>query len=511
MVKRSGGALMHSVRVDPQSNRPLAAQIANSIRNLILDGSIRPGMRLPATRTLAYELGVSRTTMVDVFERLLAEDLVEARVGAGTFVKRIQGGIGAASTSGLTATSDSGEAGGDHRRMHAGPPPATLSAPPRPLLPSFARRLSHDNVAFATALPALDMFPVARWSRLTTKHLRDPRESALGYSDNAGFLPLRRAIVSHLRTARGINCNERQVFIVNGAQEAFNIIASTLLESGNKVWFENPGAIGARNAFNAVNAELVAVPVDREGMVVEHGHRIAPDFQMAFVTPSHQQPLTAVMSLARRFQLLAAAESAGAWIVEYDCDGEFHYGGQPLPAIKSADRDNVLYVGSFGETLFPSLRLGYLVAPEQLVDLFAEIFNAYLPGASLGAQAAVAAFMEDGHFAMHVRRMRGIYQERHDALIEAGERFFGEMLALQQVESGLDTVGYLPPCLDENLVAERVKEHGVTVVPFDRYCLQDVTLNGLVLGFSGFTAEQIQAGAKVLAQVLDAMAAETRP
>jgi GntR family transcriptional regulator/MocR family aminotransferase len=246
-------------------------------------------------------------------------------------------------------------------------------------------------------------------------------------------------------------------------------------------------------------------------MVVADGHRLAPDFRMAFVTPSRQQPLGVAMSLARRFQLLAAAESANAWIIEYDSDGEFHYSGQPFPAIRSADRaGRVLYVGSFSKSLFPSLRLGYLVVPESLVDVFTEIFNAYLPGTSLGVQATVAAFMEEGHFAMHLRRMCRIYQERRDVLVDAARHRFGELLMVHETESGLDTVGHLHPDLAEKEVAQLANDHGITVVPFSRYCLEPIPYNGLVLGFSGFSPARIDAGTKALEQLLCTMVSGSR-
>jgi len=502
MVKRAGGALLQAVKVDPSSPRPLATQIANGVRDIILAGALRAGDRLPATRTLASELGVSRTTMVEVFERLVAEGLVESRTGAGTFVSRA---LDAAGTVGADARAQTGEA---RPEASDGATPVTPPAP-SPALPAFAARLPHTVRAFTTALPALDLFPIAQWSRQTAKHWRGKRDVVLGYGNATGYPPLRRAIAAHLRATHGIACEERQIFITNGAQQAFHLIGSVLLRRGDKVWFENPGAIGARNALAAAGAELVPLPIDRDGLVVAHGQRVAPDFRLAFVTPSHQQPLGVTMSLTRRFQLLAAADAAGAWIIEDDYDGEFHYGGHPLPALKSVDRaERVLYVGTFSKTLFPALRLGYVLVPGSLVDTFEAVFNAYLPGMPSNPQAIVAGFMDEGHFATHLRRMRRTYMERHRVLIEAARRRLTGLLDVEEADTGLHTIGHLRPDLPEAEVARRAEAQGVTVAPIHRFCLEPVPLNGLVLGFSGIKPAEIEAGVATLARLLTDMAGE---
>lgn len=505
MVKRAGGALLQAVAIDPSSTRPLATQIANGVRDIILAGALRAGDRLPATRTLAGELGVSRTTMVEVFERLVAEGLVESRTGAGTFVSQALDANRAAPPDG-----DPARPTDRHGPTPNAPAPQPSAPPARKSV--FAQRLPHTVRAFTTALPALDMFPVAQWSRLTAKHWRGRRDVLLGYGDATGYPPLRRAIAAHLRSTHGIACEDSQIFIVNGAQQAFHLIGSVLLERGDTVWFENPGAIGARNALIAAGAKLVPLPVDRDGMVIAHGQEVAPDFRMAFVTPSHQQPLGVTMSLTRRFQLLAAAEAAGAWIIEDDYDGEFHYGGHPLPALKSVDRaERVLYVGTFSKTLFPALRLGYLLAPASLIDTFDEAFRAYLPGVPSNPQAIVAGFMDEGHFATHLRRMRRTYMERHQVLIEAARRHLTGLLDVEEADTGLHTIGHLRADLPEAEVARRAEERGVTVAPIHRFCLEPVPLNGLVLGFSGIKPAEIEAGVGTLARLLEEMASAGGP
>ena len=411
MVKRSGGALLLSLHIDRESGRLVTTQVFTAIRDLILSGGLDAGQRLPASRTLAKDLGISRTTVIEVFERLAAEGLIESRTGAGTFVS--------------AALKDK------HPVLASAPADATDQAPQPPRLSRsitkasemFFERLPHEPRAFTTAMPAFDAFPLALWSRQMSRHWRDQRDIVMGYSDPHGYFPLRRAIASHLRANRGIACEPEQIFVVGGAQQAFYLIGSVLLDPNDKVWFENPGAIGARNSLVACGANLVPVPVDEKGLMVEEGRRLAPDFRLAFATPAHQQPLGSTMSLERRFSLLKAAEDADALIIEDDYDGEFCYGGHPQPTLKSVDATGrVIYVGTFSKTLFPALRLGYFLSPPALVEVFNRVTNAFLQGVPSSNQAVVASFMEEGHFAAHLRRMRKTYAERHQVLCDAAQK-----------------------------------------------------------------------------------------
>ena len=497
MVKRASGALLQGIKIDPHSARPLTTQITIAIRDTILEGGLRAGERLPATRTLASDLGVSRTTMVDVFERLVAEGLVESKTGAGTFVS------GTLDANPLTLS-----------RQKPAPGGALTPAPPRvsQTHPGFVRRLPHAVRAFTTALPALDMFPFVQWSRQTAKHWRNQRDVLLGYGDNCGYRPLRAAIAAHLRANQGIACEPEQIFIVNGAQHAFHIIASVLIDPGDLVWFENPGAIGARNALTAAGAHLVPLPVDGEGLLVERGLREAPNFRLAFVTPSHQQPLGVTMSLARRFALLRAADTAGACIIEDDYDGEFQYADHPLPSLKSVDRTGrVFYVGTFSKTLFPALRLGYFLAPPAYVDTFTEAFNAYLPGVPSNSQAVVAGFIDEGHFSTHVRRMRRTYKERHQVFVDCARERLSGLLDVVPADTGLHTIGHLGGNLSENLVTRKAEERQVTVAPINRFCIEPVDIEGLVLGFSGVNPGEIRKAIAVLGEVLEGLAGAGRP
>ncbi len=500
MVKRAGGALLLGLQIDPRASRPIGSQLYSALRETILSGGIATGVRLPATRTLARELGVSRTTVIDAFERLLAEGLIVSRVGSGSYVSE------ALRT----------------ERPQLQPRPGRPA--PRQQEPQISRsmgwafahfsrreRLPHRPRAFVTALPAFDAFPMAQWARTAAKHWRNSREEALGYGEPDGYAGLRESIATHLRGNRGISCEKEQVFIVGGAQQAFSLVGTVLLNPGDRVWFENPGAIGARNGLIACGADLVPVPVDSDGLRVDEGLRLAPKFRLAFVTPSHQQPLGHVMSIERRFALLHAAEKAGAWIIEDDYDGEFFFSRRPLPTLKSVDRTGlVIYVGTFSKSLFPALRLGFVVAPPALVDTFSRVSRSFVSGVPTSIQATVASFMEEGYFATHVRRMRRIYSERHAALLEGARRSLGGLLDVVPAESGLHTIGRLAAEISESAAADAAGARDVVVSPVARFSIAPTADNGLVLGFAAVTPREIADGVSRLAASLEPLARRRR-
>jgi GntR family transcriptional regulator/MocR family aminotransferase len=368
----------------------------------------------------------------------------------------------------------------------------------------FADRLGHAPRAFTTAMPDYDMFPMAQWARLLNRHWQGDRASILGYHDPLGHPALRTAIARHLRGNRGLACEPGQVFITSGAQQAFQLIAAMLLDPGDAVWFEDPGAIGARNCFVVHGANVVPVGVDSEGLSIDDGMAQAPDFRLAFVTPSHQQPLGVRMSHERRVALLRAAAHRGAFVVEDDWDGDFTLSGRPTPALKAIDAgERVIYVGSFSKSMFPALRIGYLVAPPNLISTFEVALRAFSSGVPASLQAAVAAFFDDGLFAAHIRRMCKLYGERQEVLVAAAREQLSAWLDIRPTVTGMHALALLKPGLSGETVARVADAEGLTVSPVSRFCMRPRPLEALVLGFSGFNAARIASGVTLLAHVFE--------
>jgi len=490
MVKRSGGALLTMIRIDAASGRTIGSQLASGLRQAILEGRLQPAERLPATRVLAAELGLARTTVVEAFEHLVSEGLLETRVGAGTFVTRTPGPLPVA------VSADTAE------DIASRAQPERLARLMAAASQQFASRLSHQPRAFTTAMPDYDMFPMAQWSRLLARHWHGDRASILGYHDPLGDPALRQAIARHLRGNRGLTCEPSQVFITSGAQQAFQLIASMLVDPGEAVWFEDPGAIGARNCFVVNGARVAPVRIDDQGLDIADGLAQAPDFRLIFATPSHQQPLGIRMSHERRVALLHIAARNGAFIVEDDWDGDFTLSGRPGPALKAIDTsERVIYVGSFSKSMFPALRIGYLVAPPALIPTFEVALRAFSAGVPTSLQATVAAFIDDGLFATHIRRMCKLYSERQDVLVDAARAHLTAWLDVQATVTGMHALAMLKPGLDGEAIAARADAQGVTVSPVSRFSLRPLPFEALVLGFAGFPVARIVQGVKVLAGV----------
>lgn len=487
MTRYPGGALIPSLAVDRDDAASLSMQLATRLREMILSGELPHGTRLPATRVLARDHGVSRTTAVTVYEQLASEGMVISRVGAGTYV---EGGV----TPQGPAPDDPGHAGSAGLAGFAGDGAER-----------FFPRLQHPHTPrpFVTGMPAFDAFPMALWARLSAKYWRGGRAELMSYPDATGLPALRGAICRHLRANRGLVCRPEEIFVFAGAQDAFVQIARMLLKPDDPVWIENPGAIGARNAFLSCGARLVPVPVDEHGLDVSAGQEAEPAFRAAFVTPAHQHPLGVPMSRDRRFELLSAANKAGAWVIEDDYVGEFHYGRAPLPPLKALDSaGRVIYVGTFSKALFPAIRLGYAVAPSGLTALFERTLGATAHGVSHSVQAVVAGFIEEGKFSAHIRRMRELYRERRDALMEAGARHLGGLLDLRPTDTGFHTVGLFPEPRSDARVAEAAQALGLATTPLSRFALSPIAQQGLTLGFSAVPPMELARGVEKLARAL---------
>lgn len=497
MGKAPSGAVIGPVNLqDGPEAPPLYRQVYLHIRRAILGGQLPAGARLPSTRVLAQELGVSRNTVAAAFDQLYAEGFIEGRVGSGSYV------TDCICETLVEACCDNPKAQAPAEPEEGGP---GLSR--RGTVMATSKIVEHHNRHagyFRPGTPALDAFPHALWQRLSSKRLR-LRETAIGnYGPVAGYEPLRRAVASYLATARGVVCSPEQVIITAGAQSALDLCARILSDAGDKVWIENPGYLGARGACRAAGLELVPVPVDDEGLDVAAGEALAPHARMAYITPSRQYPTGPVMSVARRLALLDWARRNDAWIIEDDYDSEYRYCGRPLTALQGLDGGRrVFYVGTFSKVLFPDLRLGYLVAPEHLVNDVVRARAVASGPLQAFTQAVVADFMEEGHFTAHIRRMRSLYAERQQAMLEAGRTHLGDMLDLQPASGGLQLIARVKGDVPDTELVERAAAAGMAVTPLSQMYLGDEAEHGLILGFAALDARSMALRIKQLAQAIE--------
>jgi len=490
-LKRPPSALL--VRLDSRSRAGLQRQIAGSIRRSILDGVVAPGAKLPSSRALADDLGVSRTTTLLAYEQLTAEGYLASRHGSGTFV-----------ASGLPADLP----------KPIGPPIAKARARPSAMskrgislasTPPAARRIVGPPRPFRIGVPALDLFPMRLWSQLAGRRLRRATLAQLDYGDAAGWQPLREAIARHTEAVRGTRCTADQVMIVAGAQRGVELVCHALLDPGDAAWLEEPGYSGARSALISAGARIVPVRVDHAGLDVDEGARLAPDARLALITPSHQFPLGATMSLPRRLAMLRWASTARAWIVEDDYDSEFRYGTRPIPCLHGLDPDGrVIYVGSFSKSLFPALRLGFLIVPLELRDVLVSARTAADLHPPVLDQIVLADFIEAGHYQRHLHRMRAAYRERLDALQDAIARECGSALAIRPVTIGLHGIADLHDA-DADVVTREAMARGVETMPLSAYFTgRQRAPNALVLGFAASRPDTMRAAAGRLAEAIDA-------
>jgi GntR family transcriptional regulator/MocR family aminotransferase len=480
------------VAIDPYSARPLYRQLYEGYREAIVDGRMRPGQRLPSSRALAADLGISRITVLTAFEQLAAEGYLEGQVGAGTFVAR-------SLPDDVKAPQPQDPARAPRRRR--GPRrllPRGSAAPlrePEPWLGGWG--------AFRVSQPAVEHFPVAVWSSLVARHSRNPLARLLNYGDPMGHRPFREAVATYLRTARAVRCEPENVMVVSGSQQALAITARVLLEPGHHVWVEEPGYRGARDVLCMAGARLAPVPVDHEGLDVTAGIAACARARAAYVTPSHQYPLGMTMSASRRLQLLDWARRTGAWVIEDDYDSEYRYESFPIPALQGLDRDErVIYIGTFSKVLFPSMRCGYLVIPPDLVPRFVavreamDIFPASLP------QAALTDFINEGEFARHLRRMRALYAGRRAALVEALGRELGSTLTVIGDAAGMHLAVTARPRWPDHVMALRAARRGLWLMPLSSCYLGKPARRGLVLGYGGTTAAEIPSAVHRLRSVV---------
>ncbi|MEP6729152.1 MAG: PLP-dependent aminotransferase family protein [bacterium] len=492
--------------LDPQGP-PLHQQIYEALRAAIQRGALRTGDRLPSSRVLARDLGVSRTTVLEAFARLLSESYVTGNAGAGT---RVAAPF-ASAIAGRHPTRDATP----HVNGAARPVASTLADVESPRLSPAAhalfnegkwRRMPLEAVPFAAGIPALELFPITTWARLTARRWRLSGKALLMPCDARGYEPLREAIAKYADTARGVRCTAEQVIIVNGAQHAIDLCARLLVGPGDDVWLESPGFPPARGMFAATGARLVDVPIDASGLDVAAGRAASPAARLAFVTPFYQSALGVTMSLERRLALLEWANEANAWIVEDDYSGDYRYGVTSATSIQGLDTNNrVLYIGTFTKTLSPALRLGYLILPPALVPVFARARLLLDRHSPVPDQAVLADFITGGHFARHIRRTRAKHQERQRMFLDLAAKELDGLLTFDEAPAGMRLIGWLPAGANDQRIAEEAVRRGVVVEALSRTVGNDELPPGLIFGFVAYSTTQTRSAMRVLAGVIRAV------
>lgn len=459
--------LSEMTRLAQQDPLPLHRQLYEALRRALLDGKLVAGERLPSSRDLAQDLNLSRNTVVAAINQLTVEGYLVSQVGSGTYVND---SVPKAMPRPMAVTQQ---------------PSGELSRRGEALASTFcANQL--EVQPFTPGIADFSAFPVALWQRLQNKHWRMTYPEMLDYNDSGGYAPLRRAVADYLRVFRSVQLDADQVIITSGTQQSLELCAQLLADHGDTVWVEDPAYWGAVKAFMATGLSMHAVPVDQQG-IAPGSDDAHPVPKLIYVTPSHQYPSGAVMSLSRRHQLLACAAQHKAWILEDDYDSEFRFSGPPISSLEGLDKDGcVLYMGTFSKVLYPGLKLGYLVVPKPLVGAFKQAhYDLNRPG-QMPLQAALAEFIEMGHFSSALRRARQTYAERRAALVKALALCLQDPKAGVYVggaEQGLHLCLRLPDRVDDQALAQRLGQQGLIVRPLSAYCLHRDDLRGLVIGY----------------------------
>jgi GntR family transcriptional regulator / MocR family aminotransferase len=464
---------------------PNHRRVYETIRRAITEHVLPSGSRLPSTRSLATDLNVSRNTILAAFDQLLDEGYVAAKTGSGTFVcykqtellfKQTENIANSVRASNLESANDN--IGLSKRGLAASVSPDN-------------HLISHEVQPFTPGEDDYSRFPIALWRRLLNRHWRALDPAMLDSSHDGGYLPLRQAIADYLRVSRAVNLTVDQVLITSGTQQSIDLCARLLTDYSDCAWVENPCYWAARRVLEVNGLRLHPVPVDNEGMApTTADFRVTP--RLIYTTPSHQYPKGMVMSYGRRRLLLDYAQNSNAWIIEDDYDSEFRFEGRPISSLQGMDQHGrVLYLGTFSKVMYPGIRLGYMVIPPQLVNAFKNgLYELQRPGQVM-IQAALADFIEEGHFASHIRRMRQTYAERRRLLQAALAPVANVGARLSMVDSGLHLVVEFDAKIDDVSVAEKAADIGLRVYPLSHYCLGNQPDKGLIIGYAYSATESI--------------------
>jgi GntR family transcriptional regulator / MocR family aminotransferase len=487
-MRSAGWSNFYAWRVERRSGIPLFRQIYMQVRGAVLNGALRSGSALPSSRVMAARLGVARACVVAAYDQLAAEGYVESRRGSGTFVRADLRDLVSAARRRTRA---------DLAKSRPVPAPAKAFA-------EFERSATYaESRPFNTGRTLIDARTLEAWRKLTHRAVRSLGTYDLGYTDPAGSMELRASICEYLQAARAVRCQPEQIVITAGTQHAIDIAIRVVLVPGDEVWVEDPGYPLTHAQLLLAKVRPHAIPVDRHGIVVEAGQRLAPKARAAFVTPSHQFPTGVVLSMPRRLELLAWARKSGAFIVEDDYTSEFRYSGPPLASLQGLDEDErVIYVGTLNKALFPGLRLGYAVVPRSVLGAFATARYLIDRQPPTLYQAVLAQFMQQGHFAAHVRRMRQMYHEQRDALAATLVRRSAGLLEVDVPDQGMHLVAFLRGDRPDIAIEADAARAGLVVRAISRFYRSAPPRPGLMLGFSGYPRQLIVPAAARLAAII---------
>ncbi|HEY0680167.1 MAG TPA: PLP-dependent aminotransferase family protein [Chitinophagaceae bacterium] len=484
------------VELDRSLTQPLYLQLYEKIKSGILSGMLKEGERMPATRTLANELSVSRNSVLLAFEQLILEGYLSGKTGAGTFVcKDLSFFL-------------------NKRRQQIQPSPSPKQAESKkiepmdyPLSEEILIKDSQVEPAkpFQLSVPAFTEFPFAAWAKIAAGVYRNIHSLHLGYDDAQGYLPLRKALTDYLRMHRSINCTPDQIVMVNGSRQGLHLAAQLLLKKGDLCWIEDPGYHGAKVAFTKYGGKLCPVPVTAQGLNIDYASENFPAAKVAYVTPSHQYPLGGTMPLSRRLKLLQWAADHKMWIIEDDYDSEFRYNGRPIPALQGLDTaGNVIYIGTFSKVLFPALRMGYVVLPSaQVAQQFKFAKSITDRQSPVIDQAILSEFIVSGHFSRHIRRMRMLYNQKQEELISLLNKHLADEVIVSPVNAGMHVVAWLTKHKKADKIVAEASKRGIILHAVEEFAIKFRPKAGLLMGFTGFSYKEMERAVIVLRNCLN--------
>ena len=482
------------ITLDRSTNVPLYQQLSDELRQAVLSQRLKPDQKLPSSRTLATSLEVSRTTVTQSYDQLISEGYLETRHGSGTFV--------------------CAELPDDYLQLdpidHEQSPSSSLAH-----VSKFGQHMftidrlrgpePDCEISFQPGHPATDCFPMNLWRRLLSRHCCTD-QTQLDYGANAaGYLPLREAIADYLGRSRAVRCTPEQVIIINGSQQALDIVARLTIDPGDWVALEDPGYLGARHCFQGNGAQLQPISVDAEGLHIEELTQCSQSLKLLYVTPSHQFPTGVTLSLSRRLALLQWAQKTGTLILEDDYDSEYRYGDRPIPALQGLDQHNtVIYMGTFSKILFPALRMGYLVVPTEWIPIVSRakwLCDRHTPTIE---QYALTDFLTESHFERHIRKMRHLYNQRRTTLVKALQHTFGPRATILGENAGIHLMAHLNLGISDEEALQVANAQGIGLISAQTYYLSTPQQGGFIFGYSQLEAKQITEGIEKLFLALNA-------